>query len=827
MANEYNSYLHRIKEMFNDDKFYNKCIEAIQEGESSFKITQKYNKKVFDLEWVEVIESTLPSLDTIVRNPRKFITIEEDIIDISLAKNISVESVKHLATHSNLIAAYDKEKDMVTPSKILNTSKEETYEVYENRFIYTLLKKLYDFVNNRYELIKRNVKDESNQIQISVDTSYKYGLSNMQVRLDAISNMPYEEVKSLNSQELTPIERVAKMHNIVSGFLSSAFAKAMVGCAPVRPPITRTNVIKKEPNYKKALVLWQFIESYDKVGFEVQVVNETREMNDGLSEQYKQLMFINNMILENLSNSRTEEGDLDSLQDRAADRVDNSGKSPSSGKYKVVNGVPTGYNSLGGFQDIEFTGDQFPEISLDLKEVRKVYAKKLDDKTFSDIEYREITSALDRVIRQNQINQLKKQDEERKRLEKKQLEEEKKTLAKNLADRKREEARLKREEEAQLRAIKQQELARKRAEKKALQERMEKERLEERKRKEEEAKIALEQKLERERQEAFEAKRQAIIDEIHNKIESEFEKELSKFDLLENDSVKSLRQDLELKAKDIIDRIMVDFVDSLEDKKAEELNTPVDREEVEKQLAIINGISEETNSQAESEEVSEDFQEIKVDEDVKEEENDFDENSSDNLISELEELGIDINGPSDEEIIAKVYPLYHGNQLKGYGDKKVPSFKEQARMKAEEALLNEKIQKQLEKSRKIVSLKAETSEEHNEETKQADEAPVSNLIIEEPIQVEVNDNFTEQEQIDEENTLSSSDDEVVSVEDVVEETPVDDIIVEEEHKEEILIEELQNEKQEIESKENLVESEELESKEDDFEEILLDDLKDN
>ena len=119
MANEYNQYLAKINEMLRDDPFYNDVMNGINNGESDFRLVQKVNKKIFDIEWVNVIEDCLVPLDEIVRNPRKFIVVEEDIIDISLARSISVESVRHLAQHTNLIAAVDG--DTVTPSKILNT----------------------------------------------------------------------------------------------------------------------------------------------------------------------------------------------------------------------------------------------------------------------------------------------------------------------------------------------------------------------------------------------------------------------------------------------------------------------------------------------------------------------------------------------------------------------------------------------------------------------------------------------------------------------------------------------------------------------------------
>ena len=134
--NKIKSYIEQVSELFSDDSNFHNLVDSINNGRTTFQISQKFLKKEFDNDWIDIIEEILPSIDAIVRNPRRFITIEEDIIDISLARQISVESVKHLAQHTQFIASVDNKKGTVTPSKILNTSKEESFEVYENRFLY-------------------------------------------------------------------------------------------------------------------------------------------------------------------------------------------------------------------------------------------------------------------------------------------------------------------------------------------------------------------------------------------------------------------------------------------------------------------------------------------------------------------------------------------------------------------------------------------------------------------------------------------------------------------------------------------------------------------
>ena len=130
----YDEYLYYLSTILKQEDFYSEFSDQIMQGKSSFQVSQRFQKQIFDESWIDTLEDCIVALDTIVRNPRKFIVVEEDIVDISLARSISVESVKHLAQHTNFISSVTKD-GMVIPSKILNTSKEESYEIYENRFI--------------------------------------------------------------------------------------------------------------------------------------------------------------------------------------------------------------------------------------------------------------------------------------------------------------------------------------------------------------------------------------------------------------------------------------------------------------------------------------------------------------------------------------------------------------------------------------------------------------------------------------------------------------------------------------------------------------------
>ncbi len=441
---KYDEYLYYLSTLLKQEDFYSEFSDQIAQGKNSFQVSQRFQKQIFDESWIDTLEDCIVALDTIVRNPRKFIVVEEDIVDISLARSISVESVKHLAQHTNFISSVTKD-GMVIPSKILNTSKEESYEIYENRFIYTLLLKTKDFIGRRYNLIKQA---NANSDQIVVNVTSDFGLdkdSNITYTMSTTANMPVESVVG-TSEDHSLIERVERINSIVSSFLASPFAKEMVSCALVRPPITRTNVILKDPNFKKALVLWQFIESYNKVGFEVETVTETRDLAPAVAEKYRDLIYLNTLVIESMA-ARAEGGIIEEKELEKQKNLEN--------EYLTKN-------------IDDFVPDDFPQLHMDLHEIRRLYTTVPGEREVPQDDLRKMNAALDRVIRQYKINVAKEDSARQKALLKQQLKEEEQLKLEALRQAKKDaieaEKRRKQEEKERIRAQKEAEKALKEAE---------------------------------------------------------------------------------------------------------------------------------------------------------------------------------------------------------------------------------------------------------------------------------------------------------------------------------------------------------------------------
>lgn len=476
-------YIYYISSMLKQEDFYDTYVDSIKSGKSKYEMSQRFQKKKFDLDWVEQIEDCVVSLDNIVRNPRKFIVVEEDIVDVSLARNISTESVKHLATHTNLIASV--KDDMVIPSKILNTSKEESFEIYENRFIYTLILKLHQFINKRFDVIKKAAITSDN-FTVKIDSEYSVGKQKVKYSMETILNMPLDEMVKADTSELTDVERIARLSSIVNGFLGSPFAKTMVSCALVRPPIIRTNVILKNPDFKKALVLWQFIDSYQSNGYEIKSVDSTDNLPLSSQEKFNNLIYLNNILIESIVRQSTTDEAIASEEEKKKKEKDK--------EFEYIT------------RNIDdFVPDDFPELKLSLFETRRVYSRLPEIGEITKEEERKITRGIDRCLLQYKINKTKQDSEERAELIRKLVIEEDKAKVAALKSAKDAEKKAEREKVKAEKEARRQEKIQRKLEK----ERLERERQEREERIKREEEEALRQRLEKEKAEA----EQRIIEE--------------------------------------------------------------------------------------------------------------------------------------------------------------------------------------------------------------------------------------------------------------------------------------------------------------------------
>ena len=230
---------------------------------STLFVKRDYDMKDFDYEWLDIIEDVVPYIDNILRNPKRFIINEEEIVKVELARKVTVESVIHLTQHTNLIQKIEDNGD-VKPSKILNINKEESMDTYENRFIFTLLTNLRMFYENRVEATSgQSYCLDKNLLQYTANS--KVYSENLKINIDISDITKNVKEHSGDKGNMTLAERLRKIKTQIDGFFGTELMQTLtrLHVAPVRSPIKKTNVILKNPNFRKAEELWNYIQSFE------------------------------------------------------------------------------------------------------------------------------------------------------------------------------------------------------------------------------------------------------------------------------------------------------------------------------------------------------------------------------------------------------------------------------------------------------------------------------------------------------------------------------------------------------------------------------------
>ena len=255
----YRSYKY-MQDMLKSDFTHNYIEEALKDGdEGKDSIFGKTNEKVIDMDWVIAIEETLPYIQKAIDEQSRFIKQAENVVRIKKAK------------------------------KILTVEREEGFAIYENRVLLTLIHKALMFVDDKYSKMKDVPNDSYNNITMNRHLELN------QQKLDFSVNYVNENHESLaedldveDIESLSDFDRIRRIRQGLNECLATPLMKEIAKEPQVKPPLTQTNLLKENPNFKKAVELWSFLDTYKKQGFEL--VGE--EYNGKMTDENKEDVYL-------------------------------------------------------------------------------------------------------------------------------------------------------------------------------------------------------------------------------------------------------------------------------------------------------------------------------------------------------------------------------------------------------------------------------------------------------------------------------------------------------------------------------------------------------
>lgn len=281
----YTKYTNKVERTLENDRYFQYLFEIVQAGNNTIHQNNRVLHKVVDERWLTVVEEGLTSIFNIVDKPRRFIATTEEVVPVALARKITADSVRHLSQNTQFITT--NAKGDIQPTKVLNVTTEESFDLYENRFVYHLIQRLFAFVDKRTDVIFWSTGDETCNtmcMESKIDDAYEE--ISYKVEMTVKNRQSFAENDNDNMDLFKRIDRVRRMSRTLR---ASSFCDIMNGCAKVKSPIQRTNLMMKDPDYRNCYKLWQFIESYDEVGYSIEEQDTALEFD----EEYQTQMYIN------------------------------------------------------------------------------------------------------------------------------------------------------------------------------------------------------------------------------------------------------------------------------------------------------------------------------------------------------------------------------------------------------------------------------------------------------------------------------------------------------------------------------------------------------
>lgn len=160
-----------------------------------------------------------------------------------------------------------------------NTNTNIVLKSYENRFIKTLLHRLYNFLLSE----RKKVKDMNEENIRELNSKLNTILGNDDIEINV--NIKIKNNSDINNKEsygLNISKRIERVLNIVVSLIESDFMKELSDLDVINGPINKTEVFDQELNYKKAYELYLSLEKSIKMRDEFDITDTKNKMEDEL-----------------------------------------------------------------------------------------------------------------------------------------------------------------------------------------------------------------------------------------------------------------------------------------------------------------------------------------------------------------------------------------------------------------------------------------------------------------------------------------------------------------------------------------------------------------
>ena len=283
----YQKYVKSVLRALSSSSFYEYFMTSLSCADNEFQVSNRRMEKIVDSSWVDAIETALEGFQNIIASPRNVIKEEELIVNVANARKTGDEVVRHLAQHAALVEDFNEETGDVRPNRLMQKYREDTIGLYENRVVFTTLEMAFQFVKVRHDALFEAMSDEFGaKLKLRSDMTS----ATETVHLDMFLHIrDIDSALETDDKNREIFDRISRIYRILATYMNSHFAQKLAKQPRVKGTITKTNVLKKNPNYHKIVELFEFLRGYGDVVYTIKII----EQNPVISEQFERDIYHN------------------------------------------------------------------------------------------------------------------------------------------------------------------------------------------------------------------------------------------------------------------------------------------------------------------------------------------------------------------------------------------------------------------------------------------------------------------------------------------------------------------------------------------------------
>lgn len=306
----YEKFVKGVIRAIGSTSFYEFFMDSVSRAQNQIQFSNRKMIKMVDLRWVDTIESCLEAFQTIINSPRNVIREEELIVNVANAKKAGPETIKHLAQHSNLVEDFNEQTGYLRPGRLMQRYREDSIGLYENRLVFTTMEYAFGFVKTRYDALLAAMSDEFGaKLKVTSDMNS----AAEHVHLDLFLHIKQiDDALTTDDKNAEVFSRISRIYRVLSVLMNSDFASQMSKLPRVKGTINKTNILKKNKNYRKISDLLQFLRLYDDVGYAIKIIEQNPKVDERLERDVYHNILFNYLILK---------GYLESEEDRAVPKA--------------------------------------------------------------------------------------------------------------------------------------------------------------------------------------------------------------------------------------------------------------------------------------------------------------------------------------------------------------------------------------------------------------------------------------------------------------------------------------------------------------------------